>query len=188
VDVSLGVLFVCTGNVCRSPMGERLLRARLAGTNGASVRTSSAGTRALVGSSMDGPSAAVLRDLGGDPDGHAARQLVPEMIMQADLVLASDSVNRGNIVRATPLAMRHVFTMREFARLGSGCGPLRQPTTDDAVRARIAEIAAQRGAVEPAAPGEDEIGDPFGAPLPFVQLCGEQVRLAVDGIVSSLGL
>src|SRR5439155_17630059 len=101
------------------------------GPNGTSVRTSSAGTRALVGYGMDGASAAVLRELGGDPDGHVARQLVPELVMRADLVLASDSVNRGDIVRTSPLAMRRVFTMREFARLGAGLGPLGNPTTDD---------------------------------------------------------
>jgi protein-tyrosine phosphatase len=84
--------------------------------------------------------------------------------------------------------MRRAFTMREFARLGAGLGPLGRPPTADALRARIAEVAGQRGIVEPAEPGEDEIGDPIGAPLPVVQRCGEQVSAAVDGIVAGLGL
>ena len=37
-------------------------------------------------------------------------------------------------------------------------------------------------------PGADEIGDPFGAPLPVVRACGEQVSTAVDGLLAGLGL
>lgn len=178
------VLFVCTGNVCRSPMGERLLLARA----GSALAVSSAGTRALVGYAMDGPSAVVLRDLGGDPEGHVARQLAPEMVAGADLVLTSDSDNRGVVVRTYPLAMRRVFTMREFARLGAGLGPLATAGSAAALQDRIAEVAGRRGLVEPGEPGADEIGDPFGAPLPEVQRCGQQVSAAVDGVVAALGI
>jgi protein-tyrosine phosphatase len=186
--MNISVLFVCTGNVCRSPMAERLLRARLATRHDGLVVASSAGSRALAGYAMDGASAAVLRDLGGDPDGHVARQLTADMITAADLVLTADSANRSGIVRGAPLAMRKAFTMREFARLCTGLGPLGGEPTVDALRGRIADVAGQRGIAEPGEPGADEIGDPFGAPLPVVQRCGDQVSAAVDGIVACLGL
>ncbi|MBN9619912.1 MAG: hypothetical protein J0H43_09295, partial [Actinobacteria bacterium] len=140
------------------------------------------------GHAMDAASALVLRELGGDPTGHVARQLLPEMVAGADLILTSDSENRSVVVRANPLAMRRIFTMREFARLGSGLGPLGVAPTVDALRVRIGDVAGQRGLVEAAEPGGDEIGDPFGAPLPEVQRCGQQVSAAVDGIVAALGL
>lgn len=180
------VLFVCTGNVCRSPMGQRLLHARLAGRHDGLVETSSAGTHALSGYGMDAASAGVLRELGGEPDGHVARQLTAELVRDADLVLTADVANRAIVLRGNPAALRRVFTMREFARLGSGLG--RVPDDADALVARIAEVAARRGVVPPAEPGGDDIGDPFGAPLPIVQRCGAQVREAVDGIVAGLGL
>ena len=66
------ILVVCLGNVCRSPLAERLLRMRfeqMLGDGASAVHLSSAGVRALVGDPMNELSAAELRRLGGDPDG-----------------------------------------------------------------------------------------------------------------------
>ena len=57
------VLFVCTGNICRSPMGELLFRMYTAGT---SIEVDSAGTHSLVGHEIDGSSAALLTSAGID--------------------------------------------------------------------------------------------------------------------------
>jgi protein-tyrosine phosphatase len=183
--VTFHVLFVCTGNVCRSPMAERLFLARL--RTPVDVIASSADARALAGYGMDGPSAAVLRELGGDPDGHVARQLDPPMLAAADLVLTADSDQRGIVVRERPALLHRTFTLREFARLAAAVGP---PVDDspDALRAQVATVSQGRGNLPPSEPGADEIGDPFGAPLPLVQACGEQVSAAVDGALRALGL
>jgi protein-tyrosine phosphatase len=184
--VAFNVLFVCTGNVCRSPMAERLLIARLGESAGVTV--SSAGTRALAGYAMDAPSAAVLRELGGDPTGHVARQLGPDELASADLVLATDSANRGIVVRERPALLHRTFTLREFARLAAGADLHSAGPDGDGLRAIVADVAARRGTAEPREPGADEIGDPFGAPLPVVRACGEQVSTAVDGLLAGLGL
>jgi protein-tyrosine phosphatase len=152
------------------------------------VTVSSAGTRALAGYAMDAPSASVLRELGGDPRGHVARQLGPDDLAAADLVLATDTANRGIVVRARPALLNLAFTLREFARLTAGARPPGVDPDGDELRARVAAVAARRGLAEPREPGADEIGDPFGAPLPLVRACGEQVSLAVDGLLGGLGL
>jgi protein-tyrosine phosphatase len=187
--VAFEVLFVCTGNICRSPTAERLFAARLATglPAGLDVIAASAGTRAVVGHGMDTPSLIALRELGGDSSGHVARQFTGTLAESADLVLTAQSDHRAQVVQAAPLAFRKTFTMREFARLGAGLGRLDDPNVD-ALRARVADVAARRGWADTAAPGADEIGDPFGATLSVARSCAVSVAQAVDGIVAALGL
>ena len=166
-------------------MGERLFQGR-ADTAGV-ITVSSAGTMGLSGYAMDRPSALVLQELGGDPDGHVARRLTPEMVQSADLVLTAVSEQRAQILKAEPMAFRRTFTMREFARLGAGFAPLPEVTVD-ALRARVREIAGQRGFAEPGGPGDDEIGDPFGASIEVARAAGTQVSQSVDSAIAALGL
>lgn len=181
--MTLHVLFVCTGNLCRSPMAERLLVARLPASARDEVVVSSAGTRAVVGHAMDAASALVLRELGGDSNGHVARQLEPEHVRAAGLVLAATTSQRDAILRETPAAMRRTFTMREFARLAGDLGD--DVSASDLVH-RIRSVAGQRGLSAPAAAGADEVADPIGAPLREVRACGEQISTAVDALAAVL--
>jgi protein-tyrosine phosphatase len=185
--MTVRILFLCTGNVCRSPFAAALLRARLDPSVRGFVDISSAGTRALAGYAMDSASAFVLRELGGDPDGHVARQFTPEL-MAADLVLAADGGQRAAALAAAPAALARTFTAREFARLGRELPAAGLATDPDDVRARIAAVAGRRGLGLPVGPGEDDIGDPFGAPLPVVRRSAAQIADAVGGIGQALGL
>ncbi|HEY6934477.1 MAG TPA: adenylyl-sulfate kinase, partial [Marmoricola sp.] len=108
------VLFVCIGNVCRSPFGERLLAARLAG---ADVAVSSAGVAAMVGAPMSPEAAAELEQYGATADGFTARQLTPAMVRDADLVLTATRELRSRVLAETPSALRRTFTVLEFAAL-----------------------------------------------------------------------
>lgn len=186
--VAVSVMFVCTGNICRSPIAERLMRARLKGPSLSVIEVGSAGTQAVAGYAMDRSCARVLRALGGVPDGHVARQLNQRLVESSDLVLTAIVEQRAQVMQSTPSAMQRVFTMREFARLGHPLGPLRREISEVALRERIIEVAAQRGRVEPPIPGADDIGDPFGASLPVVRECGAHISAAVDGIIAALGL
>jgi protein-tyrosine phosphatase len=184
--VSFSVLFVCTGNICRSPLAERLFRARISVPTIAAV---SAGTGALVGYGIDGPSALVLKELGGEPEGHQARALTRDLARSADLILTAESTHRTMVLNAEPSLFRRTFTMREFARLGTNLGPvIGPPSEDELLRERVARVSAQRGWVEAASGGMDEIGDPYGAGLDTARLIGNQVSDAVNGVIASLGL
>ena len=189
--VPFAVLMVCTGNVCRSPAAERLLAARVP----PSIIVRSAGLRALVGRGIDGPTALALRELGIDPSGHEARLVTPELIDEADVILAAESSQRSAILQSAPRAMRSTFTMREFARLGAAlelpprsAQPQPHALDEDALRRRVLEVAGQRGLVDPPGPGEDDIGDPFGAPVEVARGVVTAVEQAVAGIVAALGL
>src|ERR1700710_256939 len=93
------VLFVCIGNVCRSPVGERLLAAKLPTER---FEVSSAGVGAMVGYAMSRYAAAELKGYGGDPTGFAAQQLTPEMIAQADLLLTATRDLRSQVLAESP--------------------------------------------------------------------------------------
>jgi protein-tyrosine phosphatase len=179
-DVSERVLFVCTANICRSPMAQRLFEARL--PDDVHIDAASAGIRALTGHAMDAPSATVLRELGGDPAGHVAVQLTPTLVDDAALILTATSEHRADILREQPGAMRHTYTLREFARLGAGVAH----DPDRSLRETVLQVAAQRG-LGVAEPGADEIGDPFGASLAVVRHCGQQISDAVDAVLRVLG-
>ncbi|MGW7681130.1 low molecular weight protein-tyrosine-phosphatase, partial [Kribbella sp. NPDC054772] len=83
---------VCTGNICRSPMGEVVLRAKLAQAGAGDVEVTSSGLGAWhVGDRMDPRAAAALRRRGYDGSSHRARQFDPAWFAERDLVLAMDS-------------------------------------------------------------------------------------------------
>jgi low molecular weight protein-tyrosine phosphatase len=86
------VEIVCTGNICRSPIGEVVLRAKLAAAGIDDVVVTSSGTGGWhVGDAMDPRAAAALRRRGYDGSAHRARQFDRRWLADRDLVLAMDS-------------------------------------------------------------------------------------------------
>lgn len=177
------VLYVCTGNVCRSAAAQQLLRHHLRPDDDLVV--TSAGTGALEGHAVDGPTAAALAELGVSADGHEGRWLEADMIQSADLVLTATTEHRDLVLRQVPLSMRRAFTMREFARLGEHVEPARDH--DDRVRV-VREVAGHRGLVDPAAPGADEVADPFGAGMEAARLTLAQIVPTVEATARLLGV
>ncbi len=91
------VLVVCVGNICRSPVGERLLRAAVPGLD-----VASAGIGAVVGAGADGDAAAVAAERGLSLDGHVARQFTAAMGQAADLILVMEPGHRREIMGMYP--------------------------------------------------------------------------------------
>lgn len=177
--VGLSILYVCTGNVCRSPMAELLLRAWVA--PGTAVTVSSAGMGALVGEGIDGSSASALGQLGIDPSHHRARQFEAPMALRADLILTAERSHRDQIMAEVPAAFRRTFTMKEFARLARHVPP------DDPHRV-VARLAALRG-VDGAVPAAvDEVPDPYRGRVQQARLIAAQVTDTVHKTMQVLDL
>ncbi|WP_104089035.1 hypothetical protein [Cryobacterium sp. N19] len=112
------ILLVCTGNICRSPLAEQLLRARCDAL-GLLVEVHSAGTRAMVASPMTAEAAALSLKHGAHDTEHAARQVTEQLVGEADLILTATRDHRREVVTLLPKATRYTFTLNQFARLVS---------------------------------------------------------------------
>ncbi len=111
------ILTVCTGNICRSPVAERLLQAGLDQVLPGGFVVTSAGTRAMVGEPIQPPSAKIVRTFGGNPENFAARQLTSKILRGVDLVLTMTSGHRGEVLQLDASLLKRTFTIREFARM-----------------------------------------------------------------------
>ena len=106
------ILIVCTGNICRSPMAEGVMRAGLPG-----FELSSAGTHALVGAPADETARALMQARGLPIDGHRARQLDAGLCQAADLILVMESAQRQWIQQRHPESTGKVFRLTEQLRV-----------------------------------------------------------------------
>ena len=94
------VEIVCSGNICRSPIGEVVLRAKLAEAGIDDVVVTSSGTGGWhVGDPMDPRAAASLRRRGYDGSAHRAQQFRTGWFAERDLVLAMDSGHLSDLTR-----------------------------------------------------------------------------------------
>ncbi len=115
------VLFVCTGNLCRSPSAALLLRQQLRDAGGAEVTVHSAGT---VGADVGPPRPLVEegRAFGIDLAAHVPRTVDPAMIQAADLVVGLTREHVRETVVAVPSSFPRTFTLREITRRGGHTG------------------------------------------------------------------
>ncbi|TGQ77459.1 low molecular weight phosphotyrosine protein phosphatase [Mesorhizobium sp. M8A.F.Ca.ET.207.01.1.1] len=112
------ILFVCLGNICRSPLAEGVLRAVLAerGYGGDMVLDSAATSGWEVGSAPDPRSIAVATSHGIDLSGQRARRITPADFHRFDLILGMDRSNVADLKALAPAAVRdRVHLFLEFA-------------------------------------------------------------------------
>lgn len=122
-EFALHVLFVCTGNICRSPTAERLAAMCGALLKIPNFQTSSAGTRAVIAHPIHHEAALVLDELGGDATSFAARQLTAKIASSADLIVTMTKAHRDSVLEIAPHKLHKTFTLIEAARLADECNP-----------------------------------------------------------------
>lgn len=151
------VLVVCTGNICRSPMAEAMLRALAVGPDGRpTLDLSSAGTHGWDASPATESSARAAAERGLDLAGHRSRPLTGDLVEGADLMIAMSVEHRDAIASAVPSAVDRTFTLKELVLLLEAV----RPTGD--LAARVAAAARHRRDVG-APVGDLDVADPYGS-------------------------
>lgn len=182
------ILFVCEGNVCRSVIAAGVLQKALRLTQGVTV--GSAGTRALVGEPADPVTAGIAARLGVSLDGHRARQITPELLASADMVVTATRPIRSATVQTYPPAVKYSFTMRQLARIlkAAETGFEADGLTGPALVTALSRSLNQEKARLIAPQGDDDnIADPHGRPARVHEQTSEAIVLAVGELAKALG-
>lgn len=117
------ILFVCVGNICRSPSAEVMLRKIVSGRD---VKVSSAGLGALVGHGVDDMAQALLLEHGLDAAAHQARQINPTILSKSDLVLTMERKHLHRIAEIAPEASGKTFLLGKWQQEREIPDPYRQ--------------------------------------------------------------
>lgn len=108
------ILFVCTGNTCRSPMAQVLLE-KIAKDKGLNIEVKSAGIFALDGQKASANAIEVMKSEGIDLENHRARIIHRDLLEEADLILTMSKSHKKALLSKFDFVKGKVYTLKEYA-------------------------------------------------------------------------
>ncbi|AWB47071.1 low molecular weight phosphatase family protein [Paenibacillus sp. CAA11] len=186
------ILFVCTGNTCRSPMAEGLFR-QMAKERGIQAEARSAGVAAMEGMSISRHAEAVLRDHQIE-DSMTSSSMSKELAEWADLILTLTQSHKRQVIHAFPFTASKTFALKEYAlddpEVMEDLKELHELAANQALEASLgskSRPADQQRMIElqQRIPSFD-ISDPFGGSREDYDRTAAEIRDALDKLLSKL--
>lgn len=110
----MNILFICTGNTCRSPMAEEILRT-MAREKGININVKSAGIAAFDGSPAADNAIKAMEEIGMDISNHRASILHRDLVVESDLILTMSDFHKETVLNNFPEAKGKIYTLVEHA-------------------------------------------------------------------------
>ena len=152
------ILFVCTGNSCRSVMAQEYMRHIFKRAGIEHIQVESAGAFAISGMSPTKETVRVLLEAGIVCSAHQARLLTAEMVREADLIFTMEPFHTEEVIQRDGSADGKVHLLKTY-----NCPPGEAPVMPN-------------------------ISDPIGKPMEVYEVCFKQIRESVDRVAKSLGV
>lgn len=151
------VLFVCTGNSCRSVMAEGLLKKYLKELGKDNIEVRSAGSGAMNGMAPTDETIEVMARDDVDVSGYKSKKITDDLIKNSDLILVMDYLHKNEVVRRVPEAASKTYLVKEFG----------------------ADEKADR-------PEGSSIPDPIGRPIKDYENCFDMIKKEIERIAKLL--
>ncbi|UTT66884.1 low molecular weight phosphatase family protein [Janibacter sp. CX7] len=189
--MSVRIMTVCTGNICRSPYAQLALGHALEGVRPGAFEVVSAGTQALIGNPVEPGSASILDAKDITHDHFAARQISERMLDDIDIVLPLEVSHRKIVLSYSPRHLKRAYTVKELARLLDSADE-REPwterlaglaTPEERWAALPSHLARERG-LSRVPEGADDIDDPYRQPQEVFDRMAAEVDAAVERVVA----
>lgn len=172
------ILMVCTGNLCRSPMAEGLLRHELERRGCKDINVSSVGTWAAFGDSATRDAVAVLESRGIDLRAHKSRGLSPGDLADADLVVAMTSVHVRELLNLAPEIEPKLVLLKQLAEFELDGSTPEGQASDRLETLLGARRLPWRRALD--------IDDPMGLPRAAYERAAEEIEAGVRTLADLL--
>lgn len=150
------LLFVCTGNSCRSVMAAGFMKAKLLEKGITNAEVESAGIAAPNGLKATPETIQVMAEKKIDVSLHESKLITKEMIEKADLVLVMGEIHLDEVLYKVPQSKEKVFLLKSY---GVGTGFKSAPT---------------------------EIPDPIGKPMEVYEVCRNTIEEAIDRVIEKI--